>query len=176
MLSKMASLQRAHSLRIANPLGAHTHLCHGLLQGCVLQGRTRLFVSIGSRFSWDFNHVFVHRQTRALFDFYRIFERVELTCVNNMHTCISDLVRQHYTLPHYDLSHGLIQHMRVTTTTLSSSTTFLSVSLGCRLWPKSISLPVDLKERKLWELHHTGTVCSLLREVRLEGKKPKATL
>ena len=23
--------------------------------------------------------------------------------------------------------------------------------------------------------HHTGTVCSLLREVRLEGKKPKAT-
>ena len=66
--------------------------------------------------------------------------------------------------------------MRVTTTTLSSSTTFLSVSTGYRLWPKSISLPVDLKERKLWELHHTGTVCSLLREVRLEEKKPKATL
>ena len=46
---------------------------------------------------------------------------------------------------------------------------FIGLWLLYRLWPKSISLPVDLKERKLWELHHTGTVCSLLKEVRLEG-------
>ena len=162
MLSKMISLQQAHSLRTANPLALFTSVPWSL-QGCVLQGRTRLFVSIGSRFSWDLSHVFVHRQTRALLDLYTEYSSgpysymitycVQLTrmqcmqlshtqnyMVNNMHTGICDLVRRHYTLPHHDLSHGLIQHMRVTTTTLSSSTTFLLVSDCYTAFGRRVSL------------------------------------
>ena len=62
--------------------------------------------------------------------------------------------------------------MRVTTTTLSSSTTFLSVSTGYRLWPKSISLPVDLKERKLWELHHIADSLLFAERGQARGKPP----
>ena len=62
--------------------------------------------------------------------------------------------------------------MRVTTTTLSSSTTFLSVSLGCHLWTKSISLPVDLKERKLWDLMPHWDSLLFVERGQAQGKPP----